>query len=132
MFGVWTPVDRSGATGTLLPARLESVSSPRTASEQTLRLCRTDADAIAASIVISGLTYREIAARMGVSKSIVNAWAHGQRSMPNKRVRAFCNATGTLFLQQFLAFERALRAAQGKVRERDRIAEIAAPSMRAA
>lgn len=121
-----------GECGQLLPARIEAVASPRAAADETLRLCRSHTDAIAASVQLSGLTYREIAARMGVSKSIVNAWARGGREIPARRVRAFCNATGTLLVQQYQAFERALREATGRQRERDRIAEIIAPTLRGA
>lgn len=117
--------------GSLLPARLEAVRGPRNADSETLRLCRSEADAIAASVALSGLTYREIAARMGVSKSLVNAMAKGDRTLPTKRTAAFCAATGTNLVRQFRAFEMALRDAQGAVRERDRMQEICAPTLRA-
>lgn len=115
----------------LLPARLEAVRGPRDADERTLRLCFSERDAIAASIALSRLTVREIASRMGVSKSLVDAMAHGSRSLPDKRTAAFCNATGTNLVRQYRDMERALREAAGRTRERDRLAAIVAPTERA-
>lgn len=113
----------------LIPQRIEAIKSPAPADERTLRLCFGEADAIRGSVAISRLTYREIAARMGVSKSLVNAWAKGERTMPQKRVQAFCNATGSLLLKQYQEFACAMRKAEGRVRERDRIAEMIAPTL---
>jgi len=112
----------------LLPARIEMVRGPRNADERTLRLCLSEQDAIVASVVLSGLTYREIAERMGVSKSIVNAWAKGERSLTDRRTTAFCNATGTNLVRQHRDLERALREAAGRTKARDRIAAIVAPT----
>lgn len=116
---------------TLLPQRLEGVRTPRNADERTLRLCFSEQDAIKASITLSSLTYREIAARMGVSKSLINAIAKGERELTDRRTTAFCNATGTLLVRQYRAMERALREASGRVRERERIASIVAPTQQA-
>ena len=130
-----TFVDKSGQAGTpvarLLPSRIEGVRTPRAADERTLRMCLSEADAIVASITLSGLTYREIADRMGVSKSLVNAMAKGERPLSHKRSQAFCNATGTYLIRQYRDMERALREAAGRQRERDRIAAIVAPTERA-
>lgn len=116
---------------TLLPQRLEAVPSPKLADERTLRLCFTEQDAIAASITLSGLTYREIAARMGKSKSLINAMAKGERGLSRKATQAFCNATGTLLVIQYREMERALREAAGRIRERDRLLSIVAPTQAA-
>jgi ribosome-binding protein aMBF1 (putative translation factor) len=116
---------------TLIPQRIEAVASPRNADERTLRMCFSEADAIVASIQLSGLTYREIAARMGASKSLVNALAKGERGLTDRRTTAFCNATGTNLVRQYRDMERALREAAGKARERDRMAAIVAPTERA-
>lgn len=115
----------------LLPPRIEAVSAPRDADSATLRMCACELDAIRASIALSHLTYREIAARMGVSKSLVNAISKGERALPEKRRTAFCHATGTNLVKQWQVFERALREAQGMVRARDRIGDIIAPTQRA-
>lgn len=128
-------VDKSGqlrtSVNTLLPYRMDGVQTPRNADERTLRLCFSAQDAIAASIALSGFTYREIAARMGVSKSLVNAMAKGERPLSYKRTAAFCNATGTNLVRQYRELERAIRVATGQVRERERIAAIVAPTERA-
>lgn len=115
----------------LLPPRIEAVASPKLADERTLRMCFNEADAVAASIALSGLTFREIAARMGASKSLVNALAKGERALTRKRTTAFCNATGTLLVLQYREMERALAQAAGRVRERDRMAAIVAPTQQA-
>jgi transcriptional regulator with XRE-family HTH domain len=118
--------------GSLIPRRIEGIASAAMADERTLRLCFTEQDAILASIQLSGLTYREIAARMGASKSLVNALAKGERGLTDRRTAAFCNATGTLLVRQWRELQRAIRVAQGIVRERDRIAVIASYSQAAA
>ena len=115
----------------LLPRRLEAIQSARLADERTLRLCFSEADAITASIALSGLTYREIAARMGRSKSLVNAIAKGERLLAIKNTAAFCNATGTLLVVQYREMVRALDIAAGRVKERDRMAAIVAPTLQA-
>lgn len=115
----------------LLPSRVEGIRTPREADERTLRMCFSERDAVVASITLSGLTYREIAARMGVSKSLINAIAKGERELTDRRTTAFCNATGTLLVRQYRAMERALREASGRVRERERIASIVAPTQQA-
>jgi DNA-binding transcriptional regulator YdaS (Cro superfamily) len=128
-------VDKSVQAGTgvaqLLPPRVEGVRTPRAADERTLRMCFSEQDAIAASVTLSGLTYREIAARMGVSKSLINAMVKGERPLSGRRTQAFCNATGTALIHQYRDMERALREAAGRQRERDRIAAIVAPTERA-
>lgn len=116
---------------TLIPQRIEAVAGPRAADERTLRMCFSEQDAIAASIALSGRTYRELAARMGVSKSTINAMAKGERSLTDRRTTAFCNATGTLLVIQYREMERALREATGRVRARDRLAAIVAPTQQA-
>jgi transposase len=114
----------------LLPSRIEAVPSPRMADERTLRMCFSERDAVAASVALSGLTYREIAARMGVSKSLVDLLIKGHRSLTKKRTIPFCHATGTLLIQQYREMERALNEAQGRVKEHERIAAIVAPTQR--
>ena len=116
---------------TLLPDRIEGVPTPRNADERTLRLCFSEQDAIVASIALSGRTYRELAARMGRSKSLVNAMAKGERGLSDKLTAAFCHATGTNLILQYRDMERALREAQGRARARDRMAAIVAPTVRA-
>lgn len=106
-------------------------SLPRNADEHTLRACFTEADAIKASIALSGLTYRELAARMGRGKTLVGMLAKGERGVNKKLTPAFCAATGTNLLIQYRAMEIALREAMGRIRERDRIAAIIAPTVRA-
>ncbi len=94
-------------------------------------MCFNEHDAIAASVALSGLTYREIAARMGVSKSMVNAMVKGERGLSHRRTQAFCNATGTNLVWQYRDMERALRVAVGRTKARDRMAAIVAPTMQA-
>ena len=106
----------------LLPRRIEGVRTPQVASPETLRLCATERDAFLTSMALSGFTYHEIASRCGVTKQAVSKWKNG---IPGDRVTAFCNATGTTLLRDFLSRERAMREIQHRERECDRIAHIA-------
>lgn len=112
----------------LFSQRIEGVRTARPASSDTLRLCASERDAVLVSIQLSGLTYTEIGSRIGVSKQAIEKWT--RKGVPGVRVRAFCNATSTRLLEQYIELERALRQAQGVVRERDRIAAIAAHTER--
>jgi hypothetical protein len=114
----------------LFPQRIEGIRSPAPASADTLRLCATERDAFLTSVTLSGLTYEEIGARIGVTKQAVNKWK--AEGVPHNRVRAFCNATGTTLLSDFLDRERAVKAIQGRQREAERIAHIASYSQAAA
>lgn len=93
-------------------------------------MCFCETDAVKASIAISGLTYAEIGARIGVTKQAVEKWCRA--GLPQNRTTAFQNATGTLLVEQYRAIERAEREAAGRIRERDRIAAIASYSQVAA
>lgn len=116
----------------LFPAAKTSLPPPRDADEMTLRMCFNEADAIKASIALSGLTYREIADRYGKGKTLIGLLAKGERGVSGtKRTDAFCLATGTNLLKQYRAMDRALREAMGRIRERDRVAAIVAPTVRA-
>ena len=89
-----------------------------------LRMCASERDAFLVSVQLSGLTYEEIGKRVGVSKQGVHKWR--EQGVPHKRTRAFCNATGTLLVVQYRELQKAIRAAQNRVREADRIQSIAA------
>jgi hypothetical protein len=110
-------------SGSFLPARIEGIRTAKTADLPTLRLCHSERDAFLASVTISGLTYDELGARLGISRQAVHKWGRG--GVPHKRIRAFCNATGTLLLAQFLELERLMKQAAQGVRESDRIRAIA-------
>lgn len=114
----------------LIPQRIEGVG-PRNADERTLRMCFTEQDAINGAILLSGMTYRDIAARMGKSKSLVNALAKGERTLTDRNTAAFCNATGNNLVRQYRDMERALREAAGRTKARDRMAAIVAPTQQA-
>ena len=116
-----TEVDVTGRS--LLPRRIEAIRSPQKGDERALRLCTSERDAFLASVALSGLTYEEIAKRIGVTKQAVHKWR--DEGVPHKRVRAFCNATGTLLLSEYLTLERMMRQAIGRAREADRIRQIA-------
>lgn len=112
------------------PQRIEGVASPKLATDDTLRLCSCERDAVLVSIQLSGLTYAEIGARCGVTKQAVEKWA--RKGVPSKRERAFMNATGTRLIEQYRKLHEAIRFAQGRIREADRIAAIASYSQVAA
>ena len=68
----------------------------------------------------------ELLARMGVSKQAISKWL--KEGVPGRRVRAFCNATGSLLVSQYADLQRAMRYCSGRSRDADRIAEIASHS----
>jgi hypothetical protein len=107
----------------LLPVRIEGIRSPVMESDKTLRMCDTERDAFLTSVTLSGLTYQAIADRIGVTKQAVNKWS--RNGVPHDRVRAFCNATGSLLLTQYIKVEQAKAAVYGHMRETDRIEQIA-------
>lgn len=115
-------------TKELFPQRIEGVRTPRAAEPETLILCKCEEDAVKASIALSGLSYGEIGARIGVSKQAVEKWVRKGLSTKPDRTVAFQNATGTRLLTQYRELERMRRAEAGQVRERDRIAAIVAPT----
>jgi transcriptional regulator with XRE-family HTH domain len=98
---------------------------PSDAAEKTLRLCDTEHEAIAVSIVLSALPQAEIARRVGVSEQLVSAWKSGERVLTSKHVGLFCAATGTNLLRQYRQLQSLLRQAAGQGRTSDRIAAIA-------
>ncbi|HDS1550710.1 TPA: helix-turn-helix transcriptional regulator [Stenotrophomonas maltophilia] len=100
------------------------------ADEKTVRMCESEEDAIAVGIVLSGLTQAEIAARMGISKVYLTLMKQGQRTMTVKMLARFCSATGWNVVRQYRDLQMALRVATGTPREVDRIAQIAAHTMR--
>ena len=106
----------------LLPARIEGIRTASLAAPETLRLCRSERDAVLASIALSTLTYSEIGARCGVTKQAVEKWA--RNGVPDARLRAFCNATGTRLVEQYRALQEAMREVEGRMRERDYVAAI--------
>ena len=114
---------------TLLPPRIEGIRTPRDADRQTVLACRSEQDAVIASIRLSTLTLEEIGKRIGVCKQAVSKWQ--REGLPWKRTQAFCNATGTNLVKQYREFERAMRQAEGRSSERDRINSICAPTERA-
>lgn len=102
-----------------------SIVSARDADERTVRMCLTEEDAIAASIKLSGAYQSEIAKRMGVDKSLITMLKKGERTLTRKMTHRFIAATGWNLVRQYRDLQSALRAAQGRPREMDRIAYIA-------
>lgn len=104
------------------PQRIEGIRSPSLASDEVLALCKTERDALLVSMTLSGLTYDEVAARIGVTKQAVNKWT--RKGIPHERVTAFCNATGTRLVEQYIRWQLAKRQIARQLRESDRIAQI--------
>ena len=104
---------------------LAGLPEPRDAAEKTLRLCDSEQDAIAVSISLSGLAQAEIARRMGISKGYLTMLKTGERVLTSRMASALCSATGTNLVRQYRTLQSALRIAQGRAREADRIAAIA-------
>lgn len=108
---------------------LASVSA-HNADDQTLRLCASEEEAIAVSLRLSGCHQNEVARRMGISPAYLTLLKQGQRTLTAENrgkatVKRFIEATGWNLVRQYRALQSALRAAQGRPREMDRIAYIA-------
>lgn len=103
----------------------EHADEIRSADDQTIKLCESESDAVAVSIHLSGRTQCEIAALMGISTAYLSRIKKGERSLNTKKLGRFIEATGWRLVQQYRELQSALRAAQGKPREMDRIAYIA-------
>lgn len=102
-----------------------STVSMRNADDQTLRLCATEEEAIAVSIRLSGCHQSIIARRMGVSGAYITMLKKGERALTSKMAARLSEATGWRLVHQYRELQSALRVAQGKPREMDRIAYIA-------
>lgn len=100
-------------------------SNARNADEQTMKLCESEADAIAVSIHLSGRKQSEIASLMGISEAYLSHLKRGHRSLTARMLIRFTEATGWNLVRQYRDLQSALRAAQGRPREMDRIAYIA-------
>lgn len=105
--------------------RVLAAVSVRNADDQTLRLCASEEEAIAVSLRLSGCHQNEVARRMGISPAYLTLLKQGQRTLTSKMARRLVEATGWRLVQQYRELQSALRAAQGKPREMDRIAYIA-------
>lgn len=119
---------KSMSVAALLPRRIEGVPTPKLADWKSVKRCECEADAIAGSIALSGLTNREIAARMGVSPCLLTAMVQGTRNLTHRRTAAFCNATGSLLVCQYRELQRALRECAGRLTRADHIASIIQPT----
>jgi hypothetical protein len=62
---------------------------------------------------------------MGISNAYLTLLKQGQRTLTSKMARRLVEATGWRLVHQYRDLQSALRAAQGKPREADRIAYIA-------
>lgn len=105
--------------------RVLSTVCVRSADDQTLRLCASEEEAIAVSLRLSGCHQNEIARRMGISNAYLTLLKQGQRTLTSKMAARLAEATGWRLVHQYRELQSALRAAQGKPREMDRIAYIA-------
>lgn len=120
----------------LVPQRemafISCLPPPKDADDKTVRLCDSEEDAIAVSIVLSRCTQTEVANRMGVSRSFLTMLKRGERVLTRKMTPVFCAATGSNLIRQYRCVQSALRVMNGVQREEDRIAAIASHTLRAA
>src|SRR5690606_20800483 len=108
---------------------LSTLPPPRDADERTLRRCDSEQDAIAVAIALSRVSQAEIARRLGIAKGYLTMLKKGERVQTSERASALCCATGSNVVRQYRTLQSALRIAQGRARESDRIAAIASYSM---
>lgn len=105
--------------------RVLAAVSVRNADDQTLRLCSSEEEAIAVSLRLSGCHQSEIAKRMGISGAYLTMLKKGERTLTTRMARRLIEATGWNLVRQYRDLQSALRTAQGRPREMDRIAYIA-------
>lgn len=98
----------------------------RPAAPEVLRDTRSEADAIALSIAAAQMTLTDVATRMGVSKAYLCHARKGQRTLPDRRVDAFCETTGSLLLRQFR--DLSIEQAGGDVARLARLARMLRPA----
>lgn len=84
-------------------------TAPQNAPLHVLRQVETEAQALAVSILASGLKQAVVAKAIGKSEAYVSQLRNGRRPIPDKLVDRLCAATGSNLLKQFLALERAMQ-----------------------
>lgn len=82
-------------------AFLSVTKQPKAAPDKVMRLIETEADAVAFSVLHSGLKQKQVADGMFVDESTVSLWIHGKRRIPDTRLLRFCTVTNSLALSQF-------------------------------
>lgn len=92
---------------------------PQDAPAKILRQIDSEAQAVAVSIRAGRHKLAYVAACLGVSESYVSLIRAGKRDMPERLVAAFCAATGSNLLAQYIALEAAL----GEVSDVKRLAD---------
>jgi hypothetical protein len=117
---VWNSAEQSQ-----FPLLSSMQKAPKDAPAQILRQIDSEAQAVAVSMKACGAKLAYVAACLGKSQSYISMIRKGQRPMPAKLVKAFCWATGTNLLRQYLDLQEALRAL-AEPSEQDRINRLAA------
>lgn len=84
-------------------------TAPQNAPAHVLRQVESEAQALAVSILASGLKQAVIAKAVNKSEAYISQLRNGRRPIPHKLVDPLCAATGSNLLKQFLALERAMQ-----------------------
>lgn len=95
---------------------LQALPAPVDASKQSVAMCQSEADAIAASLRhrLAGYSQSWVAKALGYSRSYFSELKTGTKAMPESRVAHFCHLTGTNLLQQYRDLQKAIALMQGE------------------
>lgn len=105
---------------------LSIVPSPKDVDDNTLRLCRTEQEAFAATLRAKGVKYTAswFAKHLGVSSAYMSQLKAGVKPIPDWMVGPLCCLAGTNLLAQYRELQAALRAVRQERTQRERVDEI--------
>ena len=93
-----SPVQRQ-----LIPA--SSLDGPRLVDPADLIPCRSMAQAVAQTALMSGVQQKAIAADLAMSEPQLTRILHGERSLPSRSMVAFYQRCGNVYALQWLAWQ---------------------------
>ena len=97
---------------------LQALPAPVDASKQSVAMCQSEADAIAASLRhrLTGYSQSWVAKALGYSRSYFSELKTGVKTMPEPRVAHFCHLTGINLLRQYRDWQKSVALMQGETK----------------
>lgn len=105
---------------------LSIVPQPKDVDDATLRLCRTEQEAFAATLRAKGVKYTAswFAKQLGVSSAYMSQLKAGVKPIPDWMVGPLCCLAGTNLLAQYRELQAALRIMRDQRTSRERVDDI--------
>jgi len=97
------PVQRQVMPGFQMVA--QGTPTPRLVDPADLLPCRSMAQAVAQTALMSGVQQKALAADLGMSEPQLTRVLHGERSMPSRAMVAFYQRCGNVYALQWLAWQ---------------------------